>query len=131
MRNSGVLLAVVALVGFGSQLSGAQQAGVSPSTMAKAKVTYADVQKILNEHCIGCHGADHPRAGINLTTYATVMKGGEEGAIVVPKDPAKSVLYKAIIGAPGVRQMPPRGPKIDAKLAKTVETWIKGGAKEK
>ena len=37
--------------------------------------------------------------GLNVTTYATLMKGGESGAVVVPGDPANSLIVKIQTGA--------------------------------
>jgi hypothetical protein len=124
MRNAGIFVAVIAAVTVGFQVSDAHGAGAGPK-----KVKYADVQKILTAKCVGCHGAGRPRGGIDLTNYKSVMKGGEDGPIVKAGDPSKSNLYLAVSGAPNVRQMPPRGPKLDAKDLKTIEAWIKGGAK--
>lgn len=90
---------------------------------------YAVVQQVFNENCIMCHGnKGRPRGGINLSSYASVMKGGEDGPIVKPGDPAKSVLSQALHGAHGVRQMPPRR-ALPKNQINTVDTWIKNGAK--
>jgi len=45
--------------------------------------------------CTGCHteGDAAPKA-LNLSTYAAAMKGGEDGAIIVPGDSANSQLIK-------------------------------------
>ena len=129
MKNLWIALAGVAILGVGFQVAVAKgpHAGAGAT---KAKVKYEDVQKILTVSCVRCHGAGRPRGGIELTSYETVMKGGENGPVVVAKDLKKSPLYLAISGAPGYRQMPPRGPQLDAKDVKTIEAWIKAGAKK-
>jgi mono/diheme cytochrome c family protein len=129
MKNICILLAGVAAIGVGFQVAGAKNpAGGFAS--AKAKVKYADVQKIFDASCIGCHGAGRPRGGINLTSYESVLKGGEDGPILVAGDPKKSALYLAITATQPYRPMPPRGPKLADKDIKTIETWIKAGAKK-
>jgi len=89
---------------------------------------YAAVQAVFTAKCAGCHGATNPKAGISLTDHDAVMKGGKEGPVIVAGDPDGSLLVKAIKGAPGAKKMPP-GPPLDPAQVKTVEDWVKAGAK--
>jgi mono/diheme cytochrome c family protein len=139
MGKAILLLGLTAFVYAGCASSTAPAPATSPVASSTPPATdpagggdpsgthYAAIQAILTGSCSGCHGAGRPKAGINLTTYADVMKGGREGAIVKAGDPANSVLVKALKGA-GARQMPPRGKLDDAKV-KAIEAWIKAGAK--
>ena len=129
MKNAWIVIAGVAAIGVGFQVAGAKNP-IGGAGAVKSKVKYADVQKILTVNCARCHGEERPRGGIDLTKYESVMKGGEQGAIVVAGNVKKSVLYSAISGVQGFRQMPPRGPKIGEKDLKTIESWIKAGAKK-
>ena len=127
MRNLGFLVAITAVVGVGYQFSLAS----SPAKSGPPKVKYADVQKIFDASCIRCHGAGTRIAGaINLTNYEGVIKGGEDGPILVAGKPDTSLLYKAVSQAPGIRPMPPRGPKLAEKDIKAIYSWIKAGAKK-
>jgi len=65
-----------------------------------------------------------------LTSYDKVMKGGDEGPVVVAGDPDKSLLIKALKGQ-GAAQMPPpgKGKPLTADQIQTVSDWIKAGAK--
>ena len=92
---------------------------------------FADVEKIFTANCLPCHSADRHKAGINLTTYADVMKGNNDGPIIKAGDVKKSFLIKAIRHQPGAAFMPPRAPQLPEKTIKTIEDWIKAGAKEK
>lgn len=98
----------------------------TPATTGTAD--YAAVQTVFTAKCAGCHGATHPKGGINLTGYEAVLKGGKEGPIVVVGNPDGSLLVKAIKGAPGAKKMPPGSP-LDPAQIKTVEDWVKAGAK--
>jgi mono/diheme cytochrome c family protein len=129
MRNTFLILAGIAAIGVGFQVAIAKNPHAGAGA-AKAKVKYAEVQKILTVSCVRCHGDARPRGGINLTKYEAVMKGGEDGAIVVAGNPKKSVLYLAVAQSTGYRPMPPRGPKLGEKDLKTIESWIKEGAKK-
>jgi hypothetical protein len=59
------------------------------------------------------------------------MKGGRDGVVIVPGDPAKSMLVQLIRheGPPDdPKPMPPKAPKIsDADIA-VIEQWVKAGA---
>lgn len=101
-----------------------------PAPKAKAG-TYARVQQILDQNCIGCHSGERAREGINLTSYDNILKGGREGKIVTPKDLKKSVLAQVLRGTPGYKQMPPRQAPLAEEDIKSIETWISKGAKKK
>jgi len=64
-------------------------------------------------------------AGLNLTTYATAMKGGKDGAVIVPGDPDGSLLIKKQTGTT------PHFGQLSASELQTVTDWIKAGAPEK
>lgn len=109
--------------GGDASTSGGETASTTP------EVPYASVQAVMTERCAGCHGANSPKGGVNLTSYETLMKGGEDGPIVKAGDPAESELIQVMRGAEGHKMMPPKGPPATAEQIKTVEDWIKAGAK--
>lgn len=41
--------------------------------------------------CTACHG-ENPSAGLKLSTYADVMRGGQNGPVILPGDSANSIL---------------------------------------
>lgn len=77
-----------------------------------------------------CHSGAKPKAGIDMSSYASLKKGGEEGPVITDGDPAKSKLVMAIRHQPGAKAMPPKGQLTEDQM-KTIEAWIKDGAKEK
>lgn len=90
---------------------------------AVAAVRFADVQAMINGSCMPCHGGATPRAGIDLSSYAGVMK------TVVPGKPLDSLIVKAIHGT-GVKKMPiGNHPEFTAEQSKALEAWIAAGAK--
>lgn len=90
---------------------------------------YTAVQAIFTKNCAGCHGGPKGKGGIDLTSYEGAMKGGAEGPIVKAGDPDGSVLVQALHGTGGKKQMPPKG-ALPADDIKTIESWIKDGAKK-
>ncbi len=89
------------------------------------------VKPILDENCARCHGGINRRGGLNLDTRASMLKGGRDGSVLVPGDPAKSLLVRLIRHegpADDPMPMPPKRPKLsDADIA-VVERWVKAGA---
>jgi mono/diheme cytochrome c family protein len=88
------------------------------------------VQPIFQENCYRCHGGMNRRGGLSLATRAGVMKGGKDGVVVIPGDPAGSLLIKLIRHegpAEDPKPMPPKGKLTDADIA-TVERWVRAGA---
>jgi hypothetical protein len=94
------------------------------------KPTYADdVLPIFRQHCLGCHGVDKQKGGLDLATFAAAMQGGSSGAIVAPGDPDGSRLY-ALVAHKEEPKMPPKSNRIpDAQLA-VLRLWIEQGGRE-
>ena len=117
--------AVAVLAGFGLR-------GVSAQAGANKPAFYTEkVRPILETNCGKCHmNMDH-KGGLSLQTKASTLKGGRDGVVIVPGDPAGSLLVKLIRheGPPDdPKPMPPKSPKMsDADIA-TIEQWVKAGA---
>lgn len=109
-------------------LSLAVALGPAPQRARAAKVVkFASIKPILDKHCVMCHSGSGAQHGLDLTSYARVMKGDHEGKVIVAKNPAKSRLSRAI-HRKGATPMPPMGALPAADVAK-IDGWIKAGAK--
>jgi mono/diheme cytochrome c family protein len=89
------------------------------------------VKPILDANCARCHGGTNHRGGLNMDTRESLLKGGHDGVVVVPGDPANSLLIKLIRheGPPSdPMDMPPNKPKISDDDIQIVTDWIKAGA---
>ncbi len=86
------------------------------------------VRPLLAEHCLGCHGAagKKVKGGLDLTSRAHTLAGGDSGPAVVPGDAAKSLLV-AVVRYDGEMKMPPKGKLKDADIA-TLTAWVQAGA---
>jgi len=94
-----------------------------------APVPFAKVDKIIQTRCIGCHRGEKAAAGVDLSSYSSILKAKFKGkAVVVAKKPKDSVFVAAITGH-GVAKMPP-GPPLSAAEVKLVQDWIASGAKK-
>ena len=69
-----------------------------------------NVRPILSEHCYKCHSIAESTAkgGLILDSRDGMLKGGDEGPAVVPGNPAKSLLLRAITYTDNEFQMPPK-----------------------
>ena len=89
------------------------------------------VRPILQTNCGKCHFDVNHKGGLSLMTKASTLKGGRDGVVIVPGDPANSLLVKLIRheGPPDdPKPMPPKSPKISDEDIATIEQWVKAGA---
>ncbi|HVK18798.1 MAG TPA: c-type cytochrome domain-containing protein, partial [Fimbriiglobus sp.] len=84
---------------------------------------------VLRQHCLGCHGNDKQRGGLNLATFAAAMQGGSSGAIVTPGDPDKSRLF-TLSAHKEEPKMPPKADRIPEAQLNTLRLWIEQGGRE-
>jgi mono/diheme cytochrome c family protein len=84
------------------------------------------IAPIFQRRCVPCHNQELRDGGISFLDRASLIKGGSRGPAVVPGDPERSVLIRAI-RHDGDPQMPP-GPKLPEKEIAALTDWIRRGA---
>src|ERR1051325_6013674 len=92
---------------------------LSALPVARAEPTPSQIQFFKNKtppflanNCYKCHSqqAEKVKGGLLLDTKEGLLKGGENGPVIVPGDPEKSVLIKAVrYSDPDLQMPPPRG----------------------
>jgi len=92
-----------------------------------------EVQPILSEHCLQCHGADAKdrKSGLQLDQRDAALKGGESGvAGIVPGKLDQGELIRRIMSTDPDEVMPPPSHKkpLSAKQIETLKQWIKDDA---
>ena len=130
--NIGILLLLVVgvmvwLFGCGSAIKELGLVFDNPAAAGRPSPSFsADIAPILTSQCAiaECHVVDGPH-DIDLRTYDTLMKGGDDGAIVIVGDARESEIVEEI--AEG--KMPPEGPSLDAAQIQLIIDWINEGAK--
>ncbi|MGE0128344.1 MAG: PSD1 and planctomycete cytochrome C domain-containing protein [Blastocatellales bacterium] len=88
------------------------------------------IRPALAESCYACHSGKSKklRGGLLLDSIEAMLKGGASGQpAVVPGDPEKSLLIKAIRYTDARLQMP-MGGKLPDRTIKDFEDWVKMGA---
>jgi mono/diheme cytochrome c family protein len=90
---------------------------------ADASVLWATkVQPLLDANCVKCHGPLQQKSGLELDSIEMLMKGGDDGAVIVPGKPQDSRLFQNL--DPNAEQhMPPKKQLSDSDR-KTVQEWI-------
>ncbi len=87
------------------------------------------IRPLLAEHCYECHSSTSKKVkgDLLLDTREGTLKGGENGVVIVPGDPDKSRLIKAVRYTDPDLQMPPKNKKLaDSQIADLV-AWVKMG----
>lgn len=106
-----------------------------PPASTKTGVTYAtDIKPIFDASCIKCHTAgNHPKGHLALDSIAGILKGSEDGPVIIPGNSANSYLVKTVshIGDP-MSWMPKGRPpvtKLTDDQIGLIRAWIDQGAK--
>ncbi|MCR9199999.1 MAG: hypothetical protein NXI04_15295 [Planctomycetaceae bacterium] len=95
-----------------------------------APVTYSThIRKIFRDNCANCHNTSRARAGLDLSSYAGVIKGSTSGEVVTHGDATDSFLYLTITHAEEPA-MPPGKPQMKEKYLNQVRVWIETGMPE-
>jgi Protein of unknown function (DUF1553)/Protein of unknown function (DUF1549)/Planctomycete cytochrome C len=86
------------------------------------------VRPLLLKHCYECHSAEAKKlkGELRLDTGDGTLKGGANGPVLVPGDPAKSRLIQAVRYADESLKMPPKA-KLSANEIADLEAWVKLG----
>ena len=101
----------------------------------KPEVSYAaDIQPILQRHCIECHiagGPGYEASGLGMASYQELMNGTRYGTVVLPGDNLGSVLVMLIEGRADPSINMPHGDRPPLKQAEieTVRRWVEQGAR--
>ncbi len=88
-----------------------------------------NIRPVLVTQCYKCHSTKSVKVkgGLLVDSRDGLLKGGTSGPAIVPKQPKKSLLLKAVSYSDADLQMPPKN-KLSAQQIKDLETWIKMGA---
>lgn len=100
--------------------------GATPSASFYAK----HIHPILDSNCTSCHGEGQAKGGLRMDTYESLMKGGQDGPVIVAGSSAKSVLFQRITLPSDHKQfMPAEGrPPLQSEEIAWIKAWIDQGA---
>ena len=105
---------------------------VAAAELTPAQIAHFEnkIRPIFAEHCYQCHSPARGKvkAGLELDWKGGWEKGGDSGAAIVPGDPEKSLLIKAVRYTDPDLQMPPKGERLSAAEVTELVNWVKAGA---
>jgi mono/diheme cytochrome c family protein len=101
-----------------------------PAALAAANpVDYSrDVQPLLRERCVACHGPLKHKGGLRLDAGSLVRRGGKHGPAVLPGKSAASLLVARVADPDEATRMPPEGAALTAAQVELLRAWIDNGA---
>ena len=101
----------------------------APLALADDPFFLEKVQPVLETNCVGCHNPEKTKGKLLMHTLDALMKGGENGAVLVAGKPDESAMIKRItLAADHEDIMPPKdGPLAAADIA-ILKQWIATGA---
>ena len=107
--------------------TGSNGGGSTPSDT----VFYSDLRLTFNNSCgsTSCHGGSSPQKGLTMTTYAGILAGSINGAVVIPGNSAGSELYLRVTGA-RTPSMPFGQSLLPLSTRDLIKEWIDDGALE-
>ena len=116
----------LAIIGLAIGLLPGVAGAVGPEpTPEQIKFFEEKVRPILATNCYKCHGSEQQKGQLRLDLREMALAGGEDGPVIVPGQPEKSLLVEAIKWESF--EMPPSGKLSESQIA-TLTEWIRLGA---
>ena len=137
---AGAALAVVTVAAVALTTSSPAYCQAAPKAAPKAQTSQSkqsfreDIVPIFKGRCESCHqpGAEGvQKSGLDLTSYAGVMKGTKFGPMVIPGDPESSNLMLLLDWRASAELRMPHGKKqLSSCDRNAIRAWIREGAKD-
>ncbi|MCC7085851.1 MAG: PSD1 domain-containing protein [Pirellulales bacterium] len=92
---------------------------------SEAEFFESNIRPLLAAHCKECHGEKKQEMGLRVDRREAFFRGGDDGPVVVPGNPEKSLLIEAVRHQGGVH-MPPNAKLPEAEIA-ALTRWVQLG----
>jgi uncharacterized membrane protein len=88
------------------------------------------INPILDANCVSCHGEAKSKGGLRMDSYELLMRGGQDGPVIIPGNADKSLLLERVTLPPDHKQfMPAEGnPPLAAEQIAWIKAWVQQGA---
>jgi WD40 repeat protein len=86
----------------------------------------AVAMQLLKNRCFSCHNEEKAKGGLVMTSQEKLLKGGDDGAVVVAGEPEKSAIITSLV-EDADPHMPPKKQLSPEQIA-TLTAWVKAGA---
>ncbi len=119
-----------AVFAFLASIASIAAAVAAEPTRAQLEFFENKIRPVLARDCYKCHSAsaEKVKGGLLLDSREGLLKGGASGPAIVPGDPGKSLLIRAIRHADPDLQMPPQDKKLSDPQIADLVSWVKMGA---
>jgi hypothetical protein len=125
MANRAKLFLLLAVASVSSTGLRAEDRGTSAE---QAEFFEKRVRPVLVERCFRCHGEKKQEGGLRLDSRESLMKGSDNGLVVVPGKPDESPLIAAIEQTGDLKMPPAPKEKLGAEAIAALRQWIARGA---
>ena len=87
-----------------------------------------DIQPLLKEHCIACHGEKKQKGSLRLDSRAMAMEGGAAGKSILPGNGKGSRLVALLLDPNPDDRMPQKADPLPKEKIDLIRAWIDQGA---
>ena len=95
--NTNKLILLTLVTGLATATAALAAAAKLPPASTQPGITYAtDIKPIFDESCVKCHHGGRAKAGLHMDSLEGVLKGTKHGKVIIPGQPEKSRLVKAV-----------------------------------
>ena len=85
-----------------------------------------NIRPVLSEQCYKCHGPEKQKAALRVDSRAALLKGTDDGPVVVPGKPEDSSFIKSIRHE-GDSKMPAKADKLPDAQIEAFTQWVRMG----
>src|SRR5262245_30007668 len=117
----------LALVLSSAAVTSQETKKAKPPTPEQVQFFESKVRPVLAENCFRCHGPKKQKGDLRLDSLAGMLEGGDQGPVLVPGHPEKSLFIKAIRYNDAELKMPP-SQKLSKAQIDDLALWVKMGA---
>ncbi len=103
-------------------------AQTAPPAAGSTEFFETRVRPVLAANCYDCHSADldKPYGDLRVDSREALLKGGKSGPAMVPSDPDKSLLIRAVRQTGDLKM--PKGGKLKPEEIDALVEWVRAGA---
>ncbi len=125
-RRQRIVVVLVAVV-----LAGTAAGAWFARKMSHGPVSFInDIQPILNQNCVQCHGGVRQKNGVSFIFREEALGKGKSGRrTIVPGHPDESELIRRVTLSDPEARMPYHSPPLSPQQIQLLRQWIKEGAK--
>jgi Protein of unknown function (DUF1549)/Protein of unknown function (DUF1553)/Planctomycete cytochrome C len=135
MRRCSILLSVALAalsiaIWIGVRICSLRAAEPEPqlAPVADHKVDFhKEVVPILAGSCVKCHANARHEGGLSIEDRTSILKGGDDGPVIVVGKSADSLLIQLVSGFDPDRIMPAKGPRLTPEQIGILRAWIDQG----